>query len=145
MESRGSQWTMKFCPTRLSARCALLVTLTALLLAAVAPFAWQLNGREGLIAACLGAGICLFASAGAIAMSELFRGPHNALAAVLSGMLVRMAVPLIFVMIVYLRSNVLAEAGLVFYVLLFYLVTLAVETWMALAQVEMSRGGSRKV
>ena len=47
---------------------------------------------------------------------------------VLLGMFARMGIPLLVCIIVYLRGGRLAEAGFVYYLLVFYFVTLVVET-----------------
>ncbi len=47
---------------------------------------------------------------------------------VLLGMLPRLGIPLTVVLAFYVRGGWLADAGLVYYILVFYFVTLAVET-----------------
>ena len=77
----------------------------------------------------------LLAGAGALAVGNLFTGPQSVAIGALAGMLVRMAVPLVFVMIVYSQGGALVESGMVFYLLAYYLITLAAETWMSVRRV----------
>lgn len=96
--------------------------------AVAGPAAFLLSGRMGLGAACLAALSCYLGATGALLLAHWFRGPKNLLPRVLGGMFLRMTVPLAAVLGVQLTRSPLAEAGFVYYLLMFYLVTLAVET-----------------
>ena len=50
----------------------------------------------------------------------------------LVGMLVRMGIPLGAALLVVFRGGPLADAGFLYYLVVFYLVTLTVETFLAL-------------
>ena len=93
----------------------------------LAPLAYMLNGSEGLVAAAVAAGICVFGSFGALVAMQVLKGPAMFVGGVVLGMFLRMAVPLVFCLIVYLQPSLLTRAGMVFYVLAFYMVTLLVD------------------
>jgi hypothetical protein len=93
-----------------------------------APAAYLLSGQIGILAAGMAAVCCGFGALGALLVAHWFRGPDRLLPRVLGGMTLRMSVPLACVLGVELGRGPLADAGFVYYVLVFYLVTLAVET-----------------
>ena len=84
-----------------------------------------------VLAAGVAALVCWAGAIGGMLTSQWFRGPQHLLAGVLSGMAFRMALPLAVCMVAFVRGGTLVESGFVFYVLAFYLMTLAVDTWMA--------------
>ena len=114
-----------------AARGAQLLIVIATSYLALAPLAYALGGGTGLLASAIAAVVCLLAGAGALVVGNLFPGPQSVAIGALAGMLVRMAAPLLFVVIVYSQGGPLVEAGLVFYLLAYYLITLAAETWMS--------------
>ena len=97
-----------------------------------APMIVHLGGLDGLTAAGLAGGLCLAGAAGALAMGNMLRGPGGVLAALWLGMLLRMGVPFGIGMTVHLQGGRLAQAGLVWYLLLYYPITLAVGTVLSL-------------
>lgn len=111
----------------LTAQAMWLLGIVGLLYLILAPLAYYLNGREGLLAAAVAAGICLFGSLGALAAMQPLKGPAMMFSGVVIGMFLRMAVPLIFCLIVYLQPSLLTRAGMVFYVIAFYMVTLTAD------------------
>jgi hypothetical protein len=68
----------------------------------------------------------------AIAIAPWFRDPRRLLAFVLVAMSLRMGVALAAALFVQLSGGPLVDAGFVYYLLMSYLVTLAVETTVAL-------------
>jgi hypothetical protein len=106
----------------------------AVIVAAVAclavggPVAYWLSGKSGLAAAALASGCCCVGALGALGVALWLRGPRYLLASVLVGMGVRMGVALGAALIVQLGGGPLVDVGFVYYLLMFYLVTLAVET-----------------
>jgi hypothetical protein len=111
------------------------IGLFSLLLAAacllVLPVAISLHGTDGFVAACAGIIVVWFASSLGMAVGELFHGPNAALSKLLLGMVIRMAIPLAACLLALLTDSRLAEAGFVFYVLVFYLAALPVDTILA--------------
>src|SRR6185369_3805902 len=112
----------------LPTRAALVFGCALVLWLLLAPLAYTISGPMGLAAAAVGAGLCVFGAELALAIAACFRGPAAAMYGMMLGMLVRMTIPLILGVTLQLKSSVLAEAGMVFYLLAFYMVTLAVET-----------------
>ena len=107
-----------------------LVVLVAL--AVTGPIAFHLGGLTALMAASLAAGLCLAGAGVALIVSHRLQGPHQALATLFLAMTARMIVPFSCGVIIHLRSGPLAEAGLLYYLLIFYPITLAVGTALSL-------------
>lgn len=100
----------------------------------VAPVAGYLAGGVALAAAAVAAAFCLGGAAVALLMAHLFRGPNAALAGVVLGMGARMVIPLGGGFACHSHGGPLAEAGLLYYLLVFYPITLALETWLSLPE-----------
>ncbi len=120
----------------LAVRAAGLTIVVVLLYAAVAPVGWHLRGPTGLTAAAAAAGVCWLGATLALVVSHLLRGPSAALYGLLFGMALRMGVPMIAALILHVRRGALAEAGVLYYLLVFYPVTLGVETALSLPKIE---------
>lgn len=120
----------------LPARAALLGVWLIVVWAAIAPISLRMHEEMGFLAATLAAGICLVSAELALLIWEFLRAPALALYGVLVGMLVRMGLPLIIGGALHLANKPLADAGLLYYVLVFYLATLIVETVLILAQLQ---------
>lgn len=118
------------------ARVAMVVAATVVVLALVSPVAGYLRGATSVAAASVAAVLCLLGAIGAMLAGELLRQPDRMLAAVGLGMALRMAVPLGLGLTIHLHGGPLAKAGLLYYLLIFYPVTLAVETWLTLPRIE---------
>ena len=116
----------------LAARCGLVTLAVAIALAIAGALAFRLHEGAGVAAAGVAAGVCLLGSIAALTVSQFLQGPEAALRRVLASMALRMFVPLAFCLVVAALGGPLAEAGCVYYVLVFYLVTLAVDTVLAL-------------
>ena len=120
--------------------CGVAIRAAALGIAVLAAFAMAgpvavwVGGSVALAAAALAAALCLAGAAVALVIVYLLRDPRYALAALLAGMAARMGIPLAFGLAIHLQSGPLAEAGLLYYLLVFYPVTLTVETVLALPQ-----------
>jgi hypothetical protein len=116
----------------LAFRGGLLGLAVAMLAAGVLPVAGLVGGRIALAAAALAAVVCLVGAASALVISHLLRGPRLALASLLVGMAVRSGMPLVLAIAVQIPGGPLAEAGFLYYLLVFYPVTLSVETVLSL-------------
>jgi hypothetical protein len=100
----------------------------------ISPVAAWTQGTPGLWSAAVAALICLVAGIMALGLVERLSA-RNPLASVLGGMTLRMIVPLLAVAAVYWWDGPLAEAGMVFFVLAFYMIMLAAETYLAVRRV----------
>ena len=103
--------------------------------AVLAPVAYEISGTRGPIAAAAGAAVCLFGAELALAVGSLFRASAVAMAALAFGAFARMLLPLLLGVILHLQVPSLAEAGMIYYLLIFYLATLATETTLTLARI----------
>jgi hypothetical protein len=110
------------------AQCALFSLLMLAAYLTIASGAAICNAPDVWLVAAAAAGICWGTGIIALATSSALGGPDMALLSMLVGLFVRMFVPLVVCAIVYARGGVLAHAGLAYYVLIFYMVSLAIET-----------------
>ncbi len=107
--------------------------------ACLAPLVYSLSGNAGLIASAIAAGVCCFGGVVGLAMASLFRTPQTAMHGVAVSMLARTVLPLALGLTLQMNVASLADAGFVYYLLVFYGVTLATETILSVAQLT---GGS---
>jgi hypothetical protein len=112
-----------------------LAVLTVSVLAAYAllvPLAFHLGGKFLLVAAASAAALCLAGSAAGLIVIDRLHGPVGALAGMCLAMLFRAVIPFSVGLAIHLRGGLLAQAGLLWYLVVFYLVTLAVGTFLSL-------------
>jgi hypothetical protein len=100
----------------------------ALLVAGVVvfPVAYWRASLPGLWAAAAAWGVCFLSGLLAFGLIELFN--DRALHQVLWSTVVRLSLPLGACVAVHVHGGILADAGFVYYILAFYLITLTVET-----------------
>ncbi len=91
-------------------------------------------GANGVVATSIAAIICLFGGASALIISEVLRGPVLMAYGVVGGMLIRMAIPLGMLLVFRFQTPHLMDAGLIYYLLVFYMATLLMETLWALPE-----------
>ena len=119
-----------------------MTVLAAVMLAAygvvVCP-AMSKAGASGVAAVSLAAGVWLMSAAVALLFTHLLYGPASGVVGIMLAMLVRMGLPVSLALIVRIRGQGLVEAGLVYYLVGFYLLALLVETPMSLPQTTQSR------
>ena len=98
----------------------------------VAPVAWHVSGSAGLAAAAVAGACCWFGAicgtTTGLVVGRFVRGQSRGICESLSGMLLRMGIPLGVALVLYLQGGTLVTAGLLVYLLIFYPVVLAVET-----------------
>jgi len=102
---------------------------------ALAPLAGATQGSSGLAAAAVGAGVCWLGATFALLIGALVRGQGAVLQRMVLGMMARAMFPLMLGAMLHMRVQWLAAAGMIYYLLVFYMVGLAVETLLLLAQV----------
>lgn len=100
-------------------------------LALTVPVAYGMNGVRGVEVASLAAAICLLGAFGALAVQHSLCRTGHGVAGIMAGTLVRLALPLGVCVVISHLGGVLNDAGLVFYILAFYILTLVGETWIA--------------
>jgi len=118
-------------PPGLAGSCAVLVLAILLTFPAFAWFGFARHGADGLVAAAVAGGVCLFGALAALVVSGLLRGPRSGVHGMLLSVLFRTGVPLMAGIFFAQRGGRLAEAGVLGMILVYYLVTLAVETVLA--------------
>lgn len=94
------------------------------------------SNRAGLFAGAAAGGVCLLAAWLALGLSGPLRRPQQTLALVLVGMLVRMGIPLAAALAVCFSGGPLVDAGFLYYLVVFYPLTLTVETFLSLPESE---------
>jgi len=112
------------------AQAAWLGAAVLVVLAIAGPLIAHWGGGAGMMAAAAAGGACWAGAAAGLAIGRLFA--PNVFAALLAGMLVRMGVPLGFAVVILIGGGHLAQAGFLYYLLLFYPVTLIVETALSI-------------
>ena len=112
---------------------ALILTFAVLApLSIVGPLAGCFGGTVAVTAASLAALMCFAGAVLALAAYAILPRPKYAMAALLLGMAARMGIPFALGLAVHLQGGPLAKAGLLYYLLLFYPITLATETMLSL-------------
>lgn len=130
-EAMGNAFT-GFRNLSLPKRTAVLAIAVVLLYAIVAPVAWLLAGWSGTLAAAAAAGVCLLGAAPALWICCVVRAPKPVVYGWLLGMVFRTGIPLAFALTVRLKGGGLVEAGVLYYLVVFFTVTLGVETVLSL-------------
>ena len=127
----------------LATQSVILVLAVVVVYAAVAWVAGYLGGAAGLAASATAAGLCLLGAELTLVVCHHFRDPKDAWRAVLLAVLPRMGIPLASALILLFVGGGLVKAGVLYYLVVFYPVTLAVETaltlptkWADLAETE---------
>jgi hypothetical protein len=116
----------------LAVRTAVLLLAVVLLWGLVSPVAWHFGGPRGLAAAAVAAGCCLLGAGMALVASDLLSEITHVLYGLLLGMFFRMGVPMGFALAIHFQRGELADAGVLYYLAVFYPMTLAVETLLSL-------------
>jgi hypothetical protein len=113
--------------------------------ALVAPFpgfagyGYWISGSSGILAALVALGICLFAGTLALVVTAVSQRMNQGVQGVFGAMLVRMSVPLVALFLLPKIGGPLNAAGVMGMLMAYYLITLAVETWLSLRFVPASK------
>lgn len=118
---------------RLSGRIVALAAIALAICLFSLPLAYAVSGVPGLVAACTAALVCLVGGEAGLLIANCFRGPAAGMNGALAAMMVRMAIPLVAGVALHLASPMLAAAGMIFYLIGFYMVDLAAETVLLVA------------
>lgn len=101
--------------------------------------AYGKNATAGLLAATLASAVCWTASIAALCLTYKTAGTPDGLSGVFGGMLMRTGIPMAFAIVGTTLVPELARVGLFGMTLLMFLLTLAVETWLAVGIVSASQ------
>jgi hypothetical protein len=115
-----------------AARLGLLATTMGLALAAAAPVAMRRGGLVGIEAAATAALLCFGGAILALIVVDRLRTPNGALMGLWIGLMLRTVAPFVAGMAIHLHGGPLAQAGLVWYLLAFYPIAIAVGTILSL-------------
>lgn len=118
----------------LGKRAAVFVALLLIALLPVGAVAYSLYGTLGLTAAAVAWAICVGSGLAALIISLLLRDTPLVLYQVLFGFALRMGIPLALCMVMVTQGSPLVDAGFIFYILVFYMVTLLIDTALLLAR-----------
>ncbi len=118
-------------PTR---QCTLLALIILLALIVAVPVGLALTGPSGALAAAVAALTVLFASFISTFAASLFQSHEAAMWRLLASMGLRMSIPMAACFLVLLIGGPLATGGFVYFVLVFYLTALPVDTLLTIAQ-----------
>ncbi len=98
------------------------------------PVSYWRSDLPGVYASAAAWTICFFSGVLALWLIQRFNGPNAVVHQVVSSTLARTSIPLAACLVVHVYGGTLADAGFVYYILAFYLITLAVETMLATAR-----------
>ncbi len=115
-----------------NAQSAAMAALVVLVYVLIAPVAGLLHQIGGVLAAAAAAGLCLLGGVLALAVTHCFPDPKHLGQAFLAGMFPRMGIPAGGAIALQLLGGLLAEGGVLYYLLVFYPITLAAEAWLSL-------------
>jgi hypothetical protein len=110
--------------------------------AVVAPAAGEMSGPAGLAASAAAAALCLLGAGAALIAAQAFTRQGKTLQGLLLGMALRMGIPLSFGLALQFSVKPLGDAHLLIYLLVFYPVTLFVETYLSLSRAGTARDDS---
>lgn len=119
------------------ARSGLLVGIVVVYSALVCPVAWLIRGSFGVISASVAGVLCLIGALGALFISHICNmlPPQTGLlVGIPLSTAVRIGVPMGLGTAIHLSGGALAEAGFLYYLLVFYPITLAIETVLSLPE-----------
>ena len=131
-------------PASLPRACALLAVALLALLPCFAAYGYFTSGMVGVLAALVACGICLACGILALGITAVAQKLNQGVQGILGAMLVRMSVPLGALMVLPKIGGPLVAAGVAGMVLAYYLVTLAVETWLSLRFVPVTKNSGTK-
>ncbi len=117
------------------AQALALAIVAAVFVAVLCPIGWRIAGPCGCQAAATAGGLCYFGAVSALIVTRIFAripGPQAFLFGFGLSMLLRLGVPLGIGIPIHLSGGSLAEGGFLYYLLVFYPITLASETMLSL-------------
>lgn len=104
---------------------------------------YQSNGEQGLQFSLTAGSVCWLGALLALVTTALTRTPERATAGVLAAMIFRLGFPLLALFILRESTPNLRESGLLFHLLVYYLVGLALETVLAVKLVKRTESGQK--
>jgi hypothetical protein len=136
--SEIGEWTNPGATKRCFVRSALILAGSILAIAAplcLLSIAMEQSGLSGPAGVAIAAAVCLVAGWASDGVAAIVHRTVSPLAAMLVGMSLRLMPPLVVCMLLALRGDGREYLPFVVYLLTFYLVTLALDTWWAVKRV----------
>jgi hypothetical protein len=112
----------------LALACLLLAAAVTLAAGASGYWAYARHGSSGLAAVAIAAVACWIAATGALLLAGWLRNTPHSVSGILGGTLLRISLPLVAAAGCKIAAPALFQVGLLGYLLLFFLLTLVVET-----------------
>jgi len=125
--------------TPLLPRVSKLAAVELLALAMIGMVAYWSHGTQGLVAALIAASVCWLGAVMALIVTSRPADARQAISMVYAAVLLRGAFPLVVAVVLRSGYPSLVAAGLMIYIILFYLVTLASETFFSVIHLSMTR------
>lgn len=144
MNEPASSETTQARPTSLARACALLAAALLALLPCFAAYGNFTSGSVGILASFVACGTCLLCGILALCITAISQKLNQGVQGILGAMLVRMSVPLGALMVLPKIGGPLVTAGVTGMLISYYLVTLAVDTWLSLRFVPASKNSGAK-
>lgn len=126
-----------------SSQAALVCGVVTALWLLAAPVAYNRTGLDGLFAAAIAGGITMLGATLALVLNSVFRTPATAMHAMALSMLARTMLPLGLGVVLHFNVPALATAGMIYYLLVFYLAALALDTTLSLAHLAGNSGSNK--
>jgi hypothetical protein len=130
-------------PLGILGRCAILALSVSLFSPLVAWYAWQSHGTTGVWAAAVAACVCWLGATIALVSTSRVRGPLTGMYALFYGMLFQAGLPFVAGLILSQSHGALARAGVFNLIVVYYLFTLLVKTWLVLPMVQAQVAASK--
>lgn len=143
MKQHTLQWLDRLGPRTLRGGVLALTAVVALALPVVAAVLHARRGPDGVYAAAVAAGLCWLATVTALVVTKIATDRQARLAGVFGAMLLRTGVPLAGAVVLVASSPALARGGVFGATVIFYLLTLAVETASSVRMINSTNDVSR--
>lgn len=128
MNRRPLNFVTKDYPEGIVTACAILAAAVWLTFPLAAYFAHVQRGVQGVVAVAVAAVVCWLTSTTALLITSLYSTAKSGVTGVFLGVFLRSAVPLLAAILLTNTSRALAEGGVFGAFVVFYLLTLVVET-----------------
>lgn len=143
MTASGKPWLRHIASMGLTSRLIFMLAVSVVGYVTSIPFAWLTRGTQGFIASAIALAICLAGGLSSLVVGDLFRGCRQTLVPLLLPMLFRMGLPLGLCLWALYRGGTLANAGLAYYLVGFYLLMLVVDSVLTVSMLHPEETGPR--
>ena len=131
-KDHASRWSAQSSANGIWGSCALLTGSMLLFFPAFAWFGYTRHNSDGLIAAAVAGAVCWLGATLALVIARLLGGPQYGVHGILLGIMFRTGIPFLLGSALSHFNRPLAEAGLFGMVVVYYLLTLVIETLLVI-------------